>query len=124
MSQLFQSLRQHHPRTGNGVISNNHLAHGNPHPQQGTDIVIELLVEISLLRLKRKSGGNGIGCALELGQQRVTPQFAYLAMIAGYRFAETLKRILNSLVSFLLVALNQAGRADDIRMQNYRKFAG
>jgi hypothetical protein len=124
MRQLLQSLCQHNPCTGYRVIGNNHFTHGNPDPQQRANIVSEPLVEISLVRLKRQGRGNGIRGALELGQQRITAQFAYLAVIAGNRFIETLKGILNPLVSFLLILLNQASRADDIRMQNYSKFAG
>ena len=69
------------------------------------DIVIELSVVIGMTSLECECRSDRIGGTLELGQQRITPQFSYATLVLADGLAEALKGILDTFVSQLLILL-------------------
>jgi hypothetical protein len=66
-SQLFQSLRQHHPLAGYRVIGDNHFTHGNADSNHRANFIRQTFIMSGIGGLESKRCGNGIRHPGEFG---------------------------------------------------------
>ena len=76
-----------------------------------------------MIGLKRKGCGDCIGGAFEFCQQGIAPELQHVARVFLYRRGETMKRVLDSLMSQVLILLNHLRRASHVGVQDDSKFA-
>ena len=122
LGQLLHTLRQDHTGAGDRIVCDYHLAQRNTDPQHRSDAVREGGVTLGVVLLRRQSGQDRVGGAVEFRHQGIAAHFVNHAAVALNIPGSAQKRGVNALMGERLVLTHKSGRSHHVGVQNDGKL--